>query len=126
MTPSSCETSTIVRNSLSVIDIFLFEFCIPINFSMPELNKFTNQITGVKTFIKSKMIGAYAIASLSALIVAHVLGVISPNTKIKKVIINVAILTAAPPKEYAINEAILAAEVFTKLLPINIALSIFD
>lgn len=73
---------------------------------MPELNKFTNQITGVKTFIKSKMIGAYAIASLSALIVAHVFGVISPNTKIKKVIINVAILTAAPPKEYAIKEAI--------------------
>ena len=98
----------------------------PINFKIPELNKFTNQITGVNIFIKKIIIGAYASASLSALIVAHVLGVISPNTKIKKVIINVAILTAAPPKEYAITEAILAAEVFTKLFPINIALNIFD
>ena len=66
---------------------------------MPELNKFTNQITGVKTFIKSEIIGAYVIASWSAFTVAHVLGVISPKTKIKKVMIKVAILTAAPPKE---------------------------
>ena len=73
---------------------------------------------------KVKMIGAYASASLSALIVAHVFGVISPNTKIKKVIINVAILTAAPPKEYAIVAAILAEKVFTKLFPIKMALSI--
>ena len=66
---------------------------------MPELNKFTNQITGVNIFIKKEIAGAYAIARLSALIVAHVFGVIYPNTKIKKVIINVAMLTAAPPKE---------------------------
>ena len=82
-------------------------------------------MTGVSIFIRNRITGAKASASFSLFCVAIVFGVISPKTRIRNVMMNVAILTAAPPpNDKATIEAILAANVLTRLFPIRIALSI--
>lgn len=86
----------------------------------------TMKIAGVSTFMKIPMIPATLSASLSACRVAIVFGDTSPNIRISRVSIPVAI--PAPMLPRSLTARVVArddADRFTMLFPISIAESIF-
>ena len=73
---------------------------------------------GVKTNTKNFTKPATFIETLSGLVIAYVLGIISAKTKIKKVIVNVATITPLSWKRAVIKEvAREVARILTKLFP---------
>ena len=126
MTPSSCPTSTMVRSSSSVITSCLALGSTCIRVRTPKDILLTTKITGVNALMKVYIIFAFFKEIFSAEIVDKVFGVISPNTRISKVRIPVAIPTALLPNNLIVNVVISDdAERLTRLFPMRIALSIF-
>ena len=74
----------------------------------------------------SKRLDLFGDEIFSALIIAHVFGVISPNNKMMMVKIPLAIPTATFPETSMANVVTREdAKIFTILLPIKMVLSIF-
>ena len=123
MTPSSCPTSTMVRSSSSVITSCLALGSTCIRVRTPNDILLTTKITGVNALMKVYIIFAFFKEIFSAEIVDKVFGVISPNTRISKVRIPVAIPTALLPNNSIVNVVISdEAERLTRLFPMRIAL----